>query len=132
MFTNVVDQVPRAIKPGIVPFLGRLPDRVLIAYRYISASRTAPAIGRTRNGCGSEYYRLRFRRGRNTCQSLYLGMLDDQSHRLLADHIVGRWPDDEKAIRCITARRKELRQKVVELAATLGFRFRGHEIRRRR
>jgi len=125
MFTDIQDSGSAATKRGTMTLISRqIPDRVLVAYKIISILPRRPVIGIGRNSRGHQYHRMQ-------CgdQSLYLGPLDDFSYQLLDNHIAQRWP--EKQIRCLTNLRKELRQKATGLAVLLGFRFRGHEIRRR-
>jgi hypothetical protein len=123
---RTLESMPALFSSGAMTLIGRqMPDRILIAYRLISLLRSRPVIGEGRNGLGREYHLLKYRN-----QSFYLGYLDDQSRQLLVDLINRRWP--EQQIRRLTGLRKELRRKATRLAVPLGFRFRGHEIRRMR
>jgi hypothetical protein len=125
------DSLPASDKNGVLPLVGpQTPARVLVAYKFISSLSSLPSISRAPNVPGSDFYRMRFGRGRRNRRSLYLGRLDEPSRRLLNDCITNRRP--KELIRELTCTRNALRRRADELAIGSGFRFRGHEVERRK
>ncbi len=119
---------------AVPDLLRQISPRLAIVFNAIGCLKSRPWLGQNHNGRGEPYRLLKCCPSPHQQIYFYLGRPSLFEIQLLSSYIQTHWPQDESCfqIRERTGVRKRLRQKIAELAISLGYRIRGHNMYRRR